>query len=93
MADALRDILNAASNGQPYSLQDLQGADFVEAFDAAGRKTSDSEPQPAYAVSVGNPYDGMTLYGPFDSPEEGGEFASTQEECHLVTLNPPDDAK
>lgn len=37
-----------------------------------------TEPENKFVVSVGNPFDGLTLYGPFDSSEEANEWVGDE---------------
>lgn len=43
-----------------------------------------------YVVSIGNPYDGISLVGPFDTTEEANEYADgLNDEWHVMELTPP----
>lgn len=48
-----------------------------------------------YCVAQGNPFDGVTLYGPFDTTEEADEWATANGDnldWWIVDLNSPHDA-
>lgn len=52
-----------------------------------------TDPQPTYVVSVGNPYDGITLYGPFQDHDDADHFAgSVDTDWHIIELHRPEDA-
>lgn len=43
-----------------------------------------------YCVAAGNPFEGLTLHGPFDTWEEANEFAaSTDGDWWIVDLHDP----
>lgn len=47
-----------------------------------------------YCVAQGNPFDGVTLYGPFETSEEASEWAESNDgnfDWWIVNLNAPED--
>ena len=44
----------------------------------------------SFVVSLGNAFDGVALFGPFDSAESAADYAEAtfDDEWHLVHLNP-----
>ena len=44
-----------------------------------------------HIVAIGNPFDGLSMHGPFGSPEEAGDWAADQgdPEYHVVAVNYP----
>lgn len=44
-----------------------------------------------HIVMVGNPFDGMTAYGPFETSEDADDFAASLDDYFwIIELNEPD---
>jgi hypothetical protein len=47
---------------------------------------------PQYVVVIGNPFDGLTIHGPFDDADQVDNYAEDcQDDWWVVTLVPPED--